>query len=128
MTAETEKNSNHSRTDGLSTGSGGNMSLEPTRKATRRAIVILIVLLIVAAVVAITGILPRLHARAELAKQTDSLAVPMVSVVTAQPGAPTQEIVLPGTIQAYRDAPIYARTSGYVKSWSHDIGTHVKKG
>src|SRR6185437_1632809 len=59
---------------------------------------------------------------------TDSLAVPMVSVVTAQPGAPTQEIVLPGTIQAYRDAPIYARTSGYVKSWSHDIGTHVKKG
>ena len=39
-----------------------------------------------------------------------------------------QEVVLPGTIQAYADAPIYARTNGYIKSWSHDIGSHVRKG
>jgi multidrug efflux pump subunit AcrA (membrane-fusion protein) len=101
---------------------------EPTRQATRRAIFIVVVLLVVAAVVAIIGILPRLHARAALRDQTENLAVPTVSVVTAKSGEPMQEVVLPGTIQAYRDAPIYARTSGYVKSWSHDIGSHVRKG
>jgi multidrug efflux pump subunit AcrA (membrane-fusion protein) len=105
-----------------------NRSTEPTRQATHRAITIVIVLLIVAVVVAIIGIIPRLHARAQLRKQTDSLAIPAVSVVTAKSGEPMQEVVLPGTIQAYQDAPIYARTSGYVKSWSHDIGTHVRKG
>ncbi len=90
--------------------------------------IIVIVLLIIAVVVAITGILPRQHARAALRRQTDGLAVPTVSIIQAQSGAPMQEIVLPGTIQAYKDAPIYARTNGYVKSWSHDIGSHVQKG
>ncbi len=105
-----------------------NRSTEPSRQATRRAVAIIIVLLIVAVVVAIIGILPRLHARAALRNQTDSLAIPTVSAVTAKSGEPMQEVILPGTIQAYRDAPIYARTSGYVKSWSHDIGSHVRKG
>ncbi|MGC2301107.1 MAG: efflux RND transporter periplasmic adaptor subunit, partial [Acidobacteriaceae bacterium] len=85
-------------------------------------------LLIVAVVVAITGIIPRLHARSALRKQTDSMAVPEVAVVTPQTGEPMQEILLPGTIQAYSDAPIYARTNGYVKAWYHDIGAHVHKG
>jgi RND family efflux transporter MFP subunit len=39
-----------------------------------------------------------------------------------------REIVLPGNIQAFTLAPIYARTTGYVKSWGHDIGSHVRKG
>jgi len=39
-----------------------------------------------------------------------------------------REIVLPGNMQAYTLAPIYARTTGYVKSWLHDIGSHVRKG
>ncbi len=103
-------------------------SLEPTREATRRTVIILIVLLIVFAIVAIAGIIPRIHARTALRKRTDSMAVPTVAVVLPKSGAPMQEIVLPGTIQAYRDAPIYARTNGYVKSWSHDIGSHVRKG
>lgn len=103
-------------------------SLEPTPRATRRALAILIVLLIVAVIVAITGILPRMHARAALRQQTDDLAVPDVVVVHPQMGEPMQEVVLPGTIQAYADAPIYARTNGYVKAWYHDIGSHVRKG
>lgn len=105
-----------------------NHSLQPSRHATRRTVIIVIVLLIIAVVVAITGIIPRQHASAALRRQTDSMAVPTVTVVQAQSGAPMQEIVLPGTIQAYRDAPIYARTNGYVKSWTHDIGSHVRKG
>ena len=102
--------------------------LEPTRHTTRRTVAIVIVLLIVAVIVAITGILPRIHARAALRQQTNSLDVPTVSVVTAKSGEPMQEVVLPGTIQAYKDAPIYARTNGYVKSWSHDIGSRVHTG
>lgn len=103
-------------------------SLEPTRQATHRTVVILIVLLIVFVVIAIAGIIPRQHAHAALVRSTDSMAVPTVSVVQPRSGSPMQEIILPGTIQAYQDAPIYARTNGYVKSWSHDIGSHVQKG
>lgn len=104
------------------------ISLEPTRHAIRRTVTILIVLLIVFVVIAITGIIPRQHARAALRKQTDSMAVPTVSIIQPKSGAPMQEIILPGTIQAYQDAPIYARTNGYVKSWSHDIGSRVRQG
>jgi multidrug efflux pump subunit AcrA (membrane-fusion protein) len=103
-------------------------SLQPTRQATRRTVTIVVVLLIVAIVVAITGILPRMHARAALRQQTDSMAVPEVALVSPQMGQPMQEVLLPGTIQAYSDAPIYARTNGYVKAWYHDIGAHVQKG
>jgi RND family efflux transporter MFP subunit len=49
-------------------------------------------------------------------------------VVFPQEGAPTQEIVLPGNTQAFSDAPIYARTNGYLKHWYFDIGAHVQKG
>ena len=103
-------------------------STEPTRQATRRTVAILVILLIVAVVVAIAGVLPRLRARAALRQQTNSMAVPDVAVTTPQSGEPMQEVILPGTIQAYQDAPIYARTNGYVKAWYHDIGSHVRKG
>jgi RND family efflux transporter MFP subunit len=42
--------------------------------------------------------------------------------------APAQEVVLPANVQAFVDAPIYARTNGYLKKWYADIGTHVKQG
>ncbi|MES2221661.1 MAG: efflux RND transporter periplasmic adaptor subunit [Acidobacteriota bacterium] len=102
--------------------------LEPSRAATRRTVTIVIVLFIVAVVLAVAGILPRIHTRAALRQQTDSMAVPDVAVVTPQVGQPSQEVLLPGTIQAFSDAPIYARTNGYVKAWYHDIGARVHKG
>lgn len=124
-----------SKTEKHATGAQGGpqgtpqkLSLEPTPQATRRTVTIVFVLLLIAVVVAITGIIPRMHARAALRQQTDSMAVPEVAVVTPQMGKPMQEVLLPGTIQAYTDAPIYARTNGYVKAWYHDIGTHVHKG
>lgn len=109
-------------------GAPQKLSLEPTAHAIRRTLTIVVVLLLVAVVVAITGIIPRMHARAALRRQTDSMAVPEVALVSPQMGKPMQEILLPGTIQAYTDAPIYARTNGYIKAWYHDIGTHVQKG
>jgi RND family efflux transporter MFP subunit len=63
-----------------------------------------------------------------LADDTEKMAVPTVSVVhpTAEPGQ--EDLVLPSTIQAYVESPIYARTSGYLKKWYHDIGTRVRQG
>jgi len=51
-----------------------------------------------------------------------------VQVARPQPGKVAEEVVLPGNVQAFTEAPIYARTSGYLRAWSFDIGAHVKKG
>lgn len=88
----------------------------------------LIIVLILAVILAVTGILPRIHAEKTLVENTNSMAVPQVLVITPKQGAPVQEIVLPGNVQAFRDAPIYARTNGYLKQWFVDIGGRVKKG
>jgi len=87
----------------------------------------ILAVLIVAAIVA-AGILPRLKARAALKTETNDLAVPNVSVIHPKLGAPQQEIVLPGNMQAFTDSPIYARTNGYLKKWYVDIGGHAKSG
>jgi RND family efflux transporter MFP subunit len=88
---------------------------------------VLIVLFVVVAMVGL-AIVPRLRARAEVRAETRELAVPRVSLVTPSRGAPQQEIILPANIQAYTDAPIYARTNGYLKRWYVDIGAKVKAG
>jgi RND family efflux transporter MFP subunit len=93
-----------------------------------KAIALLLVVLVVAVILAVTGIVPRLRARTTLQQQTDSLAAPDVLVQKPTQGQPTQELVLPGTTQAYTDSPIYARTNGYLKKWYFDIGAHVKEG
>lgn len=84
-------------------------------------------LLLIGGIVA-SGIIPRLRARQALRRQTDLAAEPSVTVVRPQRGAPAEEVVLPGNIQAFIDAPLYARTSGYLKRWYFDIGAHVKAG
>jgi RND family efflux transporter MFP subunit len=83
-----------------------------------------------AAVVAVvvSGILPRIQARNTLAKETKEMAIPTVAVVHPKPSAPSSEIILPANVQAYIDSPIYARTNGYLKTWSADIGARVMAG
>jgi RND family efflux transporter MFP subunit len=85
-------------------------------------------LLLVATGLAFWGISTRAKALAVVARETRELAVPTVSVVRPDKGAPQQEIVLPGTMQAFTDAPIYARTNGYLRKWYADIGTRVRAG
>lgn len=63
-----------------------------------------------------------------LAKETETLAIPTVSVIHATAEKGQEDLVLPGTMQAYVESPIYARTSGYVKKWYHDIGARVRQG
>jgi RND family efflux transporter MFP subunit len=99
----------------------------PQGNSARRWWIAVLALVIVAAIV-VSGILPRIHARADLDKETAEMAIPTVSVVQPKRGAPAQEVVLPANVQAYIDAPIYARTNGYLKHWYVDIGAHVKAG
>ena len=74
------------------------------------------------------GIASRVHDHSKLKDRTLASAAPLVTVVHPQAGEPQRELVLPGNIEAFTDAPIYARTSGYLKIWHADIGTVVKKG
>jgi RND family efflux transporter MFP subunit len=89
---------------------------------------LVLLVVVVLAVVLISGILPRIQARSTLKKETAEMAIPTVSVVHPQHTAPSQEVVLPASVQAYMDSPIYARTNGYLKSWNADIGAYVKAG
>jgi len=94
----------------------------------RKGLLAAAVVLVVAVVLAIAGIVPRISARAALKQHTEATAAPTVIALPAQPGTPVDSLVLPGNVTAYTDAPIYARTSGYLKRWYYDIGAHVQKG
>jgi len=83
---------------------------------------------VVVAIVVISGIVPRVRARSSLRNETNQLAVPAVIVAQPKKSAPGQEVILPANVQAFRDAPIYARTNGYLKRWYVDIGARVKSG
>jgi RND family efflux transporter MFP subunit len=98
------------------------------RRLQRRVRVGLLVGLVLAAGVATLGILWRMHAEAAVAQWTDQAAVPSVSLIKPEPGARMQELVLPGNLSAFYEAPIYARVNGYLKNWLVDIGAHVKAG
>jgi len=105
----------------------GQREPQTPRGIKRPWLIALVAFLIVAAVV-ISGIVPRVRARATLRNETNQLAVPAVIVVKPKPSSPGQEVILPANVQAYRDAPIYARTNGYLKRWYFDIGARVKQG
>lgn len=63
-----------------------------------------------------------------LAQQTEIMAVPFVAVIHAAPIEGEAEMVLPGSLKAYVESPIYARTNGYLKKWYKDIGSHAGQG
>ena len=102
----------------------------PTERPVSRGFALGLILFVVVltAALAIAGIRRRqAHDRA-LAQTTTELAAPTVTVAPPTPGAPLSSFVLPGNVTAYTDAPIYARTSGYLARWYFDIGARVKKG
>src|SRR5580704_10622058 len=94
----------------------------------RTAILVAAAAFAVLALIIYAGIHSRAVAESRLTQRTQEAAIPTVAVVFPKEGAPTQEIVLPGNTQAFSDAPIYARTNGYLKHWYFDIGAHVQKG
>ena len=94
----------------------------------RRLLPIGLAALALAGVVAINGIIQRHHNTAQVAQWTGQQAIPTVTLANLQPGPAVRKLTLPGTIQAYNRAAIYARVSGYLQSWQADIGAHVKAG
>jgi RND family efflux transporter MFP subunit len=95
---------------------------------TFKTVLIVILVVFAAGAVVVRGIHSRVNAAAVIREKTVELAVPSVSVIHPKFGNPKDEIALPGNIQAFVDAPVYARTSGYLKKWYSDIGTRVKTG
>lgn len=84
---------------------------------------------VVAAVAIVgAGIAARSHSETQLATWTSTQAVPTVTVIHAAASKGTGALVLPGQLAALQSAPIYARTSGYIRKWYVDIGDSVRQG
>jgi RND family efflux transporter MFP subunit len=96
----------------------------PAKKSGLLAIIVLAILMVAGAF----ALVRRITERGALAKETERLAIPTVSVSkpSAEPAA--DQLVLPAQLQAYVESAIYARTNGYLLRWTRDIGSHVKKG
>lgn len=88
----------------------------------------LTVAVVVLSMVIYSGVRARATADVNLKRVTEQAAIPLVNVINPTSVAPDEELVLPGNTQAFTDAPIYARTTGYLKRWYYDIGAQVKQG
>src|SRR3979411_2988578 len=74
------------------------------------------------------GFVDRAHSKQEVVQWTNANAIPTVALAQLIPGSTHQTLTLPGNIQPFNRAAIYARVNGYVKAWDHDIGSPVKAG
>src|ERR1700692_4356889 len=105
------------------------MPIEQSSPVSRRKLGIVgIVAGVVAVLVVVTGIRAREDSGARLREWTDDQAIPTVAVVLPDARVLNATIDLPGRLEAYSRAPIFARVSGYLKGWSVDIGARVKAG
>jgi RND family efflux transporter MFP subunit len=88
-----------------------------------------IALILLFAALVVAGVVPRLRDARELEAESSSVrATPEVNTVIVKRSGPTSDFVLPGSIEALHESPVYARTSGYVTRWTKDIGAHVQAG
>src|SRR4051812_45362045 len=80
---------------------------------------------------AVFGTLTVLRRQADmraLGMETEANAMPTVGVIHPTVEGAQDDLVLPGTLQPFAEAPVYARASGYLRRWTHDIGSRVKTG
>ena len=103
-------------------------SATPTRQAPHGAGKLAAVIVLLFLVAAVVIVVMRMSEKKALAVETERLATPSVAVIHPKLQPPEEELVLPATLQAYTESPIYARTNGYVLKWYHDIGSKVNKG
>jgi RND family efflux transporter MFP subunit len=104
------------------------MTPPQTGKIRRRFLIVGTIALAAAGALAANGLIGRARSKQELIQWTNAQAVPTVALAQITRGDAGQGLILPGTIQPYNKAAIYARVNGYLKSWSKDIGAHVKAG
>jgi RND family efflux transporter MFP subunit len=103
------------------------MSPEPVKTPSRRLLLFAgASALAIAGAIAAHGIIDRADASRRLVQWTDQQAIPTVQLAKLERGAAQQNLTLPGTIQPYSKAQIFARVNGYLKSWQTDIGAQVK--
>jgi RND family efflux transporter MFP subunit len=102
----------------------------PNRGSAKKSPLFLIMIVIAVALVVLGAftLLARRSQDRALASETETLAVPTVAVTHPTVEESQEDLVLPGTMQAYVESPIYARTNGYLRKWYHDIGSKVSKG
>jgi RND family efflux transporter MFP subunit len=111
----------------------GGVQMEPEyhehshKKGGRLFIILFLAVIVLVAFGALTLFQRRTQYQA-LAKETEALAIPTVAVMHPATESAEEDLVLPGTMQAYVESPIYARTSGYLKKWYRDIGSRVRQG
>jgi len=101
---------------------------EQHRRKGSRLFAILFVVVIGLVVVGAVTLFQRRAQYQALAKETETLAIPTVAVIHPATESAQEDLVLPGTMQAYVESPIYARTNGYLKRWYRDIGSRVRQG
>ena len=94
----------------------------------RRTTLALLVLAVAAGGLVGWGLWSRSTALAALKATADDESVPRVELISPQRGPATRSLDLPGNINAWYEAPIYAQVAGYVRSWDKDIGATVRKG
>ena len=105
------------------------MSSQPVKLSKpRRLILVVLIALVAAAAIATNGLIHRSRSKQDLMQWTAAQAPPTVALAKLTRGDAEQRLILPGDIQPYNKAAIYARVSGYLKSWEQDIGASVTAG
>jgi RND family efflux transporter MFP subunit len=105
------------------------MSSEDVKAPSRRSLLTAATAaVLLAAVVVGYGFVNRAQSKQEVEDWTAAVSVPTVALAQSIPQSPTQTLTLPGNIQPFNRAEIFARVNGYLKSWDHDIGSQVKSG
>ena len=105
------------------------MSSQPIKAPRpRRLLLVGMIALVAAGAVAAYGLIIRARSNQDLVRWTNAQAVPTVALAKLVRGATEQILILPGDIQPYNKAAIYARVNGYLKNWNKDIGAQVKAG
>jgi RND family efflux transporter MFP subunit len=103
--------------------------MSPQAGNTRRRLLITgIVALTAAGALVANGLVNRARSQQELQQWTNAQAIPTVALAQITHSDVGQSFILPGNIQPYNKAAIYARVNGYLKSWNKDIGAQVKAG
>jgi RND family efflux transporter MFP subunit len=102
------------------------VSIKPPSR--RRLVLVGAIALVAAGIIAGNGLISRARGKQEVAQWTNAQAIPTVALAKLGHEDAAQSLILPGNIQPYNKAMIYARVSGYLKSWTKDIGAHVKAG
>ncbi len=105
------------------------MSSEDIKAPSRRSLLTAATAaVLLASVVVGYGLMSRAQSKQEVVQWTNTQAIPTVALAQLVPASPHQMLTLPGNIQPYNRAAIFARVNGYVKSWDRDIGSPVKSG